>query len=137
MTGRRSRAGACGFTIPELVIALTIFAVGVLGSAGLLALAARTLARADARAWAAAVAAEIADSLALVPAPASGERLLPRGAVAWTVRHEGPVTRVTLRVRVSGAGLADSVSTVIVVADSVAELGARATSVDPDSPSSW
>lgn len=113
------RGRACGFTLAELVVAVTIFAVGVLGSAGLLALAARTLAQAEALARAGALVREIADSLALGPIAGDGERSFPGGTARWTATRGSRLTTVTVTARFTVAGRADSVMTRIVVADSV------------------
>lgn len=120
--GRARRA--CGFTLAELVVAVTIFAVGVLGAAGLLAIAARTLARAEAVAAAGALAREIADSLALGPIAGDGERRLPGGTARWSVTRGPRLTAVTVTVRFTVAGRPDSVTTRIAVADSVPVLPA-------------
>lgn len=123
MTRDRPEERTWGFTIPELIVALTIFAVGVLGSAGLVAAAARTLARAEAMAWAVTAAGELADSLALGPVVGDGERPLANGFAAWTVARERRTLRLRVIVRFDTPGRRDSVATALVVADSIPSLG--------------
>jgi len=130
-----SAGSSAGFTLCEIVVALAIFAVGALGSAGILALAADTMARAEARAAAALATAQIGDSLGSGPLAGDGVRTFPRGIAAWTVSRDGAVTRVLLSVRTVGPDRADSVSSLIIRPDSVPTL--RAWPGDSVSSSWW
>jgi prepilin-type N-terminal cleavage/methylation domain-containing protein len=109
-----ARGESPGFTLIEVVFALVIFTVGLLGVAGMVNVAARTLNDARAVAWAVASAAEIADSLAFWGASGGGERLLPEGRVRWEVEEDGDPLRVMIeavpvRTGVGGAGAAGAV----------------------------
>ncbi|MEX0979645.1 MAG: prepilin-type N-terminal cleavage/methylation domain-containing protein [Gemmatimonadota bacterium] len=108
-----ARGNSAGFTLIEVVFALVIFTVGLLGVAGMVNVAARTLNGARAMAWAVASAAEVADSLAFWGASGDGERLWPEGRVRWEVEEDGDPLRVMIEVvpvqaGVGGGGAAGS-----------------------------
>lgn len=71
------------FTLVEVVVALVIFEVVILGVAGLLHLALRSHGRAVVLEQAVWAAGSIVDSLASVDAPGSGERSYAWGTVRW------------------------------------------------------
>ena len=81
---RRALAGtAAGFTLVEVVVALVIFEVGVLGVAGLLGLAHDRMNRAIRLEWAVAVAESVADSIGRFGYSAAGSVELSPGRVGW------------------------------------------------------
>jgi prepilin-type N-terminal cleavage/methylation domain-containing protein len=89
-----------GFSLVEVIVALTVLSVGLLALAGTSALAQRAFAGADATERAARAAAAIIDSLMLEPEPASGSRALYGTTVHWTVAAEGPRILLTTDVLV-------------------------------------
>lgn len=93
-----------GFTLMEVVVALIVLELGLLGVVGLALHAQRILA--DASLWSRAVAAteEIADSLAVSGARTGGTRSFPGGSISWipgaTVGGGGggePLRRISIR----------------------------------------
>ncbi|HSW31859.1 MAG TPA: prepilin-type N-terminal cleavage/methylation domain-containing protein [Longimicrobiales bacterium] len=72
-----------GFTLVEVLVALVVFEVGLLGVVGTLWLAAATLARAERTERGVAQLERLYDSLASVAAPASGTLVAPSGTVRW------------------------------------------------------
>lgn len=104
---------APGFTLVEVLVALVILEVGLLGVVGTLWLAASTLARAERIERGVAELERLHDSLALAGAPTSGEMVTPSGEARWWVGGDelrmewssGPDSAlVRLRGRVAGAG---------------------------------
>jgi prepilin-type N-terminal cleavage/methylation domain-containing protein len=103
-----------GFTLVEVLVALVILEIGVLGAMSLLALAGRTMARAERLENAVAAVEGVADSLTLAAAIADGSRSLPGGATlewraapggAFSVRLDdaaGPGPSITLLGRHAG-----------------------------------
>ena len=83
-----------GFTLVEVLVALVVLEVGLLGVVGTLLLGARTLRRAERLEWAAAEVQRVYDSLASAPS-APGEGRLPSafGEVRW---HADGLGRVRL-----------------------------------------
>ncbi|MDH5758829.1 MAG: type II secretion system GspH family protein [Gemmatimonadota bacterium] len=95
---RRSR----GFTLVEVVVALVILEVGLMGSAGLLLLASRTLTRSETLEWATAHVSRVADSLLYAAGgPGSGSEPVAGGDVSWSVAPDGSL-RVAYRSAVDG-----------------------------------
>lgn len=78
-----------GFTLLEVVVAVTVLVVGLVGVAGLTVVAVRELERARSAGWATAAVSEVADSLARHGVGGGGVRALPGGAVRWSAA-EGP-----------------------------------------------
>ena len=85
-----------GLTLVEVVIALVIVQIGVLGALSSLTLATRTLSEADRLETQIVEMTTALDSLAMVPNPNSGERLSAGGTIRWSTRdgallvwHEG------------------------------------------------
>lgn len=76
---------ASGFTLVEILVALVILEVGLLGVVGTLWLAAATLARAERTERGVAELERVHDSLALEEAPASGELTTSSGTARWRV----------------------------------------------------
>ncbi len=74
-----------GFTLIEVLVSVVLLGVCALGITAAAILAARTLAAAHAEAGAALALASVADSLLLVPTPASGSRTDGRYRLGWTV----------------------------------------------------
>jgi prepilin-type N-terminal cleavage/methylation domain-containing protein len=74
-----------GFSLVELVVALTLLSVGLIALAGSAAVAQRAFADAAATERSVRAAAEIIDSLAHVRAPQSGSRIIDQVEIAWAV----------------------------------------------------
>lgn len=85
-----------GFTLLEIVVALVVLELAVVGAAGLFVLASATLARAERIERAAALAEGVLDSLALERSPIAGEASRAGGRVRWSVGPEGEVVLVAL-----------------------------------------
>ena len=81
-----------GFTLVELLVALVVLEVGLLGVVGTLLVAAGTLREAERLEWAAAEVQRVYDSLAVGP-PAPGEGRVPSafGEVRWNAGVQGRV----------------------------------------------
>lgn len=88
-----------GFTLVEVAVALVILALGLMGAAGLVTVAARTLGAAREMEAAAGLILEVADSLADAGVTGSGGRVDFRGRVTWSVEEPGPPVRVRLVAR--------------------------------------
>lgn len=80
-----------GFTLLEVVVALVVLELAVVGAAGTLALASSTLARADDLERAVAVADGVLDSLQRVEGPGTGLESYGAGGVRWSVDDSGRV----------------------------------------------
>lgn len=72
-----------GFTLIEVVVALVLLEIGVLGVVGTLLLATRTLTEAELTTRAAVSAAQVADSLDAHGFAGPGVVAFPGGAVRW------------------------------------------------------
>lgn len=72
-----------GFTLIEVVVALVLLEIGVLGVVGTLLLATRTLTEAELTTRAAASAAQVADSLEAHGFAGPGASAFAGGAVRW------------------------------------------------------
>jgi len=83
-----------GFTLLEVVVALLVLEVAVVGSVGALVLASQTLARAEALERAVATTEGVLDSLARTRSAGADSVILAAGTVSWTVDDSG---RVALR----------------------------------------
>lgn len=82
-----------GFTLVEVVVALVVLEVCVVGVASMLTLASRTLARAERLEAAVATVEGVLDSLRAIPAPVDGRRgLASGGVIVWIVGPDGAVT---------------------------------------------
>ena len=90
--------GRGGFTLVELVLALVLLGVGLLGSAALMIHSQSLLRRAETREWAASVALSMADSLAWLGTASEGERLHPQGRLVWAAWRESGVLRIRIEV---------------------------------------
>lgn len=77
-----------GFTLVEILVALVVVEVGVLGVVGTLLLAARTLGRAEALEHGVTALEAAYDSLRTVPRPSDGRALVPPGEVRWWTSGE-------------------------------------------------
>ncbi len=102
-----------GFTLVEVLVALVVLEVGILGVVGTLWLAAATLARAERTERGVAQLERLYDSLAAVEAPASGALVTPSGTANWWLSggglllewSSGPDSALTsLHARVGEAG---------------------------------
>ena len=80
---------AGGFTLVEILVALVVLQVGLLGVLGSLVLAARTLTRAEALERAVVELHQVYDSLSSGAAPGEGERTSLAGRLRWVVGADG------------------------------------------------
>lgn len=85
-----------GFSLLEVVVALLVLEVGLLGSAAMLLTAARTLGTAEALEVGVGDVEGVADSLAGASNPATGSRTTVHGTTVWVVA-EGGVARIRHR----------------------------------------
>jgi len=89
-------AGGGGFTLLEVVMALMVLELAVMGAVGVLVLASSTLGRAERLERAAALAEGVLDSLAVVAAPTDGRASYGAGDVLWAVNPAGEVVVIAL-----------------------------------------
>lgn len=89
-----------GFGLVELVVALTILSVALLGLAGAAAVAHRSFMGAEALDQATDAAAMVLDSLMREDAPVAGERRTGRALLRWSVRVDSAGTAIALTVAV-------------------------------------
>ena len=87
-------AASHGFTLLEVVVALLVLALAVLGAVGIVVIASATLGRADRLERAVALAESVLDSLGAVASPADGAASYGPGEVLWRLEAEGGVTLV-------------------------------------------
>ncbi len=80
-----------GFTLVEVVVALVVVEVGLLGVLGSLVLAARTLSQAEMLERGTAEVHRVYDSLSTGARAGEGEREAPPGWLRWTVGAGGEV----------------------------------------------
>jgi prepilin-type N-terminal cleavage/methylation domain-containing protein len=85
-----------GFSLVELVVALTLLSIAMVALAGTAALAQRTFAEAEIMERSVNAASVVLDSLAHAPAPVGGQRIVDDVAVEWTVTPAGPALRIDL-----------------------------------------
>jgi prepilin-type N-terminal cleavage/methylation domain-containing protein len=93
-----------GFSLAELIVAMTILSLGVLVLAAAATHAQRSFTDAEALDRAARVAATVLDSLVRVPDPQPGSLELDRVAIHWTMSPGSGVTTIRADVEVAGAG---------------------------------
>ena len=91
-----------GFGLVELIVALTIFAIGILGLAATAVLAARAFNESDGIERAARLAETLLDSLVRADAVQDGQLHRSGVTAAWTVAHDSTVDLITLRVHIPG-----------------------------------
>ena len=85
-----------GFTLVELLVALVIFEVGLLGVVGTLVLASRTVAQASLLERAVGEVESLVDSLSRSPGVGQGQRKTLGGSVSWSVDAAGAANVVFL-----------------------------------------
>jgi prepilin-type N-terminal cleavage/methylation domain-containing protein len=91
-------ARRAGFSLVELLVALTVFAVGVLGLAGAATFAQRSFATAAAVERAARIAAAVLDSLVHDPGATSGEHAMSGALARWTVIEDSLTRTIIMEV---------------------------------------
>lgn len=92
-----------GHSLPELIVALTVFTLLLGGVAAATTTARRLTIRAEARQEAVRTAARTLDSLIAAPDAAAGERISSRWRTTWTVDPEGSAQMVRVRTVPSAA----------------------------------
>ena len=99
---RRSRRG---FSLVELIVALTVLAIGLLGVASVSTLVARRIAIAESHVLSTTAAGSLIDSLAGIPCPsvASGSDAAGRVAREWTVSGTGRARAIRVDTRAVSA----------------------------------
>lgn len=97
-------SGRQGFSLVELIVAMTIIAVGLMALAGTAAVAHRSFIVAEAVERGTAVAAVVLDSLIREPSPVSGERDFEQALARWSVVRDSIETAISLTVDVVHAG---------------------------------
>lgn len=85
-----------GFTLVEVVVAVVVLSIGVLGTVAVGQLGSRLVREAHAAERAIAGAALVLDSLTQRGAPAAGERTLHGQHLRWTTRPEGGTVVIEL-----------------------------------------
>jgi hypothetical protein len=93
-----------GFGLVELIVAMTLLAVGVLGLAAAAALAARSLNGAAATGRATRAAAAVFDSLLHVGVPSAGERSDDGVIVRWDADRDSTLIYIRATVEVTDPG---------------------------------
>ena len=93
-----------GFTLAEILVALVLLEVGLLGAAGSLVLATRVLNRARDLEWAVQRAWSAVDSLVYFGATASGEREEPPWLIRWTVSQGEEIATIRIVVQKAAGG---------------------------------
>ena len=91
-----------GFTIVEVIVALTLLSIGLLAVASSAGSAALLLRRSELQEEAAFVAAQVLDSLAVTADPASGVQTRGAFQLEWTVTRELRTLTISLTVRAPG-----------------------------------
>ena len=86
-----------GFTLLEVVVALLLLELAVVGAVGTLAVASRTLAEAEHLERAVMEAEGVLDSLAGVSGAESGSRTFSGGGLEWSVDEAGAVVLRAVR----------------------------------------
>lgn len=98
-----------GYTLLEVVAALLLLEVAVLGAVGTLTIAAHVLGEAEQLEHAVLAAEGVLDSLAGVASPVAGSRAFAGGELSWTVDSVGVVALTAFgsdggtRLRVTGS----------------------------------
>jgi len=114
-----------GFTLVEVVVSISIVGACSLGVTAAAILAARTLAAAHAEAGAALALASVADSLLLVPEPASGSRAEGRYHLQWTVVPVRGGARIVITATYDDGRVTRSVPLVVFHAPPPPRIGGR------------
>jgi len=83
------RRAVTGFTLVEVVLALIVFEVGMLGVVSMVVIAARSLSRAEWLERSLTLAYAVIDSLSLEGAPGAGERTHAAGSISWILGIDG------------------------------------------------
>ena len=98
--------GKRGFGLIEVIVALTLLGVALLGVAGTTTLAARMMREAQADEHATLEAMQVLDSLMQVDTPRTGQRQSGRIALTWTVSTDSTgLNTIDLSLRYSNGGV--------------------------------
>ena len=100
----RRRASIAGFALVELMVAIVVLAVGVLGAVGVAVQATRRLNEAAVREAALMAATVVLDSLVAHPAPAAGSRRVDGFPTEWTTTPEAGGLRIDVVVTYAADG---------------------------------
>ena len=99
-------SGQHGFSLVELVVAMTLLTISLVGLAGAAAVAQRSFNGAEALERGTDAAAIVLDSLMREHAPADGARSVGAAAARWTVVHDSVATAISLTIRIDNGGRA-------------------------------
>lgn len=97
-------SGQHGFSLVELVVALTLLTISLVGLAGAAAVAQRSFIGAEAMERGTDAAALVLDSLMREHDPQDGARRIGAAAARWTVVHDSVATAILLTVRIDDGG---------------------------------
>ena len=86
-----------GFTLVEVLVALLIVEIGLMGALGLMVLGSRALTDAVEKERALSAFEAVADSLAWAPAATTGTRVEPWGVLRWSVGDSGSIRITSVR----------------------------------------
>jgi prepilin-type N-terminal cleavage/methylation domain-containing protein len=93
-------SGQHGFSLVELVVAMTLLTISLVGLAGAAAVAQRSFSGAEAVEKGTDAAALVLDSLMRERAPADGARRIGDAAARWTVVQDSVATAISLTIRI-------------------------------------
>lgn len=95
-----TRHQPAGFSLVELIVALTILSIGMLALTGAAAVAQRSFIGARALQEGTDAAAAVLDSLMREPSPVDGTRRVGRADAQWSIRQDSVATDILLTIRV-------------------------------------
>jgi prepilin-type N-terminal cleavage/methylation domain-containing protein len=103
-------SGQQGFSLVELVVAMTLLTISLVGLAGAAAVAQRTFSGTEAMEMGTDAAALVLDSLMREHAPADGARRIGAAAARWSVVHDSVATAISLTISIDDGGRARELS---------------------------
>jgi prepilin-type N-terminal cleavage/methylation domain-containing protein len=103
-------SGQHGFSLVELVVAMTLLTISLVGLAGAAAVAQRSFSGAEAMEKGTDAAALVLDSLMREDTPADGARRIGAVAARWSVVQDSVATAISLTIRIDDRGRARELS---------------------------